>query len=139
MRPLHNSILANFIRFFTMKSMVNSQIFARMRVMQRSRYVFLTNIARYSVIHSSMIVVGSLVGVASATTYAIALNIVDRLEGIVRMALFMTMPAFTGIASTETDGALLRTRFLMVARIAALGVSLVCGGLMVAGEPFINA
>jgi hypothetical protein len=35
-RPLHNSILANFIRFFTMKSMVNSQIFARMRVMQRS-------------------------------------------------------------------------------------------------------
>jgi hypothetical protein len=36
-RPLHNSILANFIRFFTMKSMVNSQIFARMRVMQRSQ------------------------------------------------------------------------------------------------------
>jgi hypothetical protein len=38
-RPLHNSILANFIRFFIMKSMVNSQIFARMRVMQRSQEV----------------------------------------------------------------------------------------------------
>jgi methyltransferase-like protein len=38
-RPLHNSILANFIRFFRMKSMVNYQIFARMRVMQRSHTI----------------------------------------------------------------------------------------------------
>jgi hypothetical protein len=37
MRPLHNSILASFIIFFTMKSMVSFQIFARMRVMQWSQ------------------------------------------------------------------------------------------------------
>jgi hypothetical protein len=36
-RPLHNSILASFIIFFTMKSMVSFQIFARIRVMQRSQ------------------------------------------------------------------------------------------------------
>jgi hypothetical protein len=35
--------LANFIRFFTMKSMVNSQIFARMRVMQRALYEITTS------------------------------------------------------------------------------------------------
>jgi hypothetical protein len=37
LRPLHNSILASFIIFFTMKSMVSFQIFAKMRVMQRSQ------------------------------------------------------------------------------------------------------
>ena len=64
---------------------------------------------------------------------------IDRLEGIVRMALFMTMPEFSGIAATSTDQRLLQDRFVMVARIAALGVSLVCGGLIVAGAPFITA
>lgn len=103
------------------------------------RFVFLTNISRYSIIHSSMLVTGICVGVPAATTYAIALNIIDRLEGIVRMALFMTMPAFSGIAAAGIGPRLLQNRFMMVARIAALGVTLVCGGLMVAGAPFITA
>jgi hypothetical protein len=39
MRPLHNSILANIIRFFSMKSMMNVQVFAKIRVMQRSHCI----------------------------------------------------------------------------------------------------
>lgn len=103
------------------------------------RYVFLTNIARYSVIHASTIVAGVMVGVAATTTYAIALNIIERLEGMVRMALFLTMPAFTGIAAERGESGLLVERFLMVSRIAAFGVSIVCGGLIVAGHPFVSA
>ena len=103
------------------------------------RFVLLTNVARYSVMHTSMIVAGAFVGVAAATTYAIALNIIERLEGITRMALSMTMPAFSGLMGNGDPPAILQQRFLMVSRIAGLGIALLCGGLIVAGQPFVTA
>lgn len=112
----------------------------RLREMLRfGRFVLLTNVARYSVIHTSMIIAGAFVGVAAATTYAIALNIIERLEGITRMALSMTMPAFSGLMGHGDPPFVLQQRFLMVSRIVGLGISLLCGGLIVAGQPFVTA
>ena len=139
---LYRIKIALLLRYFVAEAKFDwkSISFACLKSMFRfGRFVFLINIARYSVIHSSMIVTGWMVGVAAATTYAIAINIIDRLEGIVRMALFMTMPAFTGIATEQSQKRLLQDRYLMVSRLVTFGVTTICGGLIVAGQPFVAA
>lgn len=103
------------------------------------RFVFLTNVSKFSLMHSSVIVVSSLISVSATAIYSIGLNVVSRLENLIRLGFFITMPAFTNIANQTSDYKLLRERFSMVTRVVTYGVSLVGGGLIFAGHDFVLA
>jgi len=103
------------------------------------RFVFLTNVSKFSMMHSSVIVVSSLIGVAATGTYSIGLNVISRLEGMIRLGFFVAMPAFASIAAQTSDNRLLRQRFLTVTRFVTFGVSLIGGGLIFVGHDFILA
>ncbi len=103
------------------------------------RFVFLTNISKFSLMHSSVIVVSSLISVSATTTYAIGLNVIARLENLIRLGFFIAMPAFTNIATQTTGYRFLRERFYTVTRVVTYGVSLIGGGLIFAGYDFIQA
>ncbi len=119
------------------RSLVSWKYFKEM--LKFGRFVFLSNISKFSITHSSVIIVSSLIGVTANATYAIALNVITRLEGLIRLGFFVTMPAFTDIAVRSADHRILRERFFVVTRVVAFGVSLIGGGLIVAGHEFITA
>jgi|GEM_PF-1669700 len=103
------------------------------------RFVFLANLSKFSLMHSSIIVVSALLGASATAIYSIGINVISRLEGLIRLGFFIAMPAFTSIAVRSSDHGVLRQRFLTVTRVVAFGVSLVGGGLIFAGYDFILA
>lgn len=102
-------------------------------------FVFLMNISKFSLMHSSVIVVSILISIPATTMYSIGLNVINRLEGLIRYSFMIAMPAFTNIAAQTSDYGFLGKRFLMTTRIVTYGVSLVGGGLIVAGHDFMRA
>lgn len=108
-------------------------------LLQFGRFVFLTNISKFSLMHSSVIVVSTLIGVQATAIYSIGLNVVSRLERMIRLGIFLAMPAFTTIATQTGHSKLLRERFYTVTRVVTFGVSIIGGGLLVAGHDFVLA
>ena len=103
------------------------------------KFVFLNNLAKMSLMHSSVMVVSSLISVSATAVYSIAMNVINRLDMLIRFGFFITMPAFVNLSQEHPDYSVLRERFLMVTRVVAFGVSLVGGGLIFLGQELLVA
>jgi O-antigen/teichoic acid export membrane protein len=103
------------------------------------KFIFLNNLAKMSLMHSSVIVVSSLISVSATAIYSIAMNVINRLDMLIRFGFFITMPAFVDLSTSYPDYSMLRARFLMVTRVVSFGISLVGGGLIFLGQELLVA